>query len=161
MPQALRQLTYCSKLGTITFHRQVLQTFGNFQQTDSRKTEAGGQLFASFAEGRIDVLFATGPSKKAARGRYFFRPNRREEQEEIRAAFKEDLHFIGDWHTHPEPEPIPSSADIDKASQIFRRSKHELNGLLLVIVGTAKPPNGLWGAWITPDGISPIRVIDP
>jgi len=118
-----------------------------------RKPEAGGQLFAALKDERIDVLHATVPGEKAARGRYFFRPNRKEEQQEIKTAFQKKLHFVGDWHTHPESEPSPSSADVEKASEIFKRSKHELNGLLMVIVGTKRFPGGLWVAWVKAAGL--------
>ncbi len=148
MPQASRHLIYPSALGTIIFGNRVIETFKKFQQSDDTKLEAGGQLFAALNEGRIDVLHATVPGEKAARGRYFFRPNRRKEQQEIKAAFKKKLHFVGDWHTHPEPLPSPSSSDVEKASEIFRRSEHELNALLMVIMGTAGFPRGLCVAWV-------------
>jgi integrative and conjugative element protein (TIGR02256 family) len=148
---------YPSPFGTIIFRGVVIETFSNFSQRDRWKPEAGGQLFASMKNDKIDVVYATGPSKNAARGRFFFHPNRKEEQLEIKSAFEKELHFIGDWHTHPELEPNPSAADVDKAVKIFKRSQHELNGLLMVIVGSASFPRGLWCAWVTKGGISVIE----
>lgn len=155
MHVAPRPLVLASSLGIVIFHSEALRTFVRFQQTRKAKREAGGQLFAALAPGRIDVLLATGPTSSAERGRYFFHPNRKEEQREITAAFRKQLHFVGDWHTHPEREPTPSGPDIAKAREIFDRSKHELNGILLVVVGTQKLPKGLWVAWITQQGVSP------
>jgi integrative and conjugative element protein (TIGR02256 family) len=158
MRRTAQPLVLVSTLGTVVFQPEVLRTFARFQQTTKTKHEAGGQLFASFELSQVNVLLATGPTSKAERGRYFFRPNRKEEQLEIAAAFIKDLHFVGDWHTHPEPEPTPSAADIAKAKGIFEKSAHELRGLLLVVIGTAEPPHGIWAGWVTRTGISPMRI---
>jgi len=157
MLRTTQPVVFVSNFGTVTFQAEVLRTFTRFQQTGKAKPEAGGQLFASFRPGHVDVVLATEPTSGAKCGRYFFRPNRQEEQREISAAFRKHLHFIGDWHTHPEPEPTPSGLDIAKAKEIFERSAHELRGLLLVVVGTAEPTRGMWAAWVTASGISPMQ----
>lgn len=56
------------------------------------------------------------------------------------------LHFIGDWHTHPERIPTPSRSDIRSIRQAVLRSKHHLNGFVLLIAGTEKFPTGLYVA---------------
>lgn len=156
MLRTTQPVVFVSSYGTVTFQPGVLRTFARFRQTGKTKPEAGGQLFASFRPGHMDIVLATGPTTSAERGRYFFRPNRQEEQREISAAFRKHLHFVGDWHIHPEPEPTPSGLDIAKAKEIFEKSAHELRGVLLVVVGTAEPARGMWAAWITASGISPM-----
>ena len=54
------------------------------------------------------------------------------------------LHFIGDWHTHPEKIPTPSVSDVRSISQAVTQSKHHLNGFILLVAGTEVFPLGLF-----------------
>jgi proteasome lid subunit RPN8/RPN11 len=54
------------------------------------------------------------------------------------------LHFIGDWHTHPEGIPRVSPSDLHSIRRAFEQSKHHLNGFVLLIAGTAAFPLGLF-----------------
>ena len=58
--------------------------------------------------------------------------------------FKEGLHFIGEWHTHPQVDPIPSQVDLYSMRDSFLKSKHELEAFVLIIVGTKSPSLSLW-----------------
>jgi proteasome lid subunit RPN8/RPN11 len=61
--------------------------------------------------------------------------------------FANGLHCLGFWHTHPEPVPRPSPADILMAADHARAGADVFAGFLFVIVGTAPAPDGL-GVWI-------------
>ncbi len=63
---------------------------------------------------------------------------------EIDEQFSMGRHYVGDWHTHPERRPRPSKPDLSSMRRIARQSKHELPGLLLVIIGTKKTPDDMW-----------------
>jgi integrative and conjugative element protein (TIGR02256 family) len=115
-----------------------------YQQIESFSAEAGGQLFARFSDAEIRVERATGPRISDRRSRFGYVPDRRREQEEIDALHGRGLHFIGDWHTHPEPNPRPSTSDIHSIRQAVRDSKHHLNGFVLLIAGTERFPVGLF-----------------
>jgi len=125
---------------------KVLAHIAKHQQLDSRDTEAGGQLFGRILEQRITVELATGPRRTEVRARYAYVPDRRAEQEEIDRYHLKGLLFLGDWHTHPEHLPIPSGQDQRSIREAFNRSRHHLNGFLLVIAGTQKLPSGLYVA---------------
>jgi integrative and conjugative element protein (TIGR02256 family) len=122
----------------------VLNHVAMYQQIESFSAEAGGQLFARFSDAEIRVERATGPRISDRRSRYGYVPDRRREQEEIDALHGRGLHFIGDWHTHPEPHPRPSASDIRSIRQAVRDSKHHLNGFILLIAGTERFPVGLF-----------------
>jgi integrative and conjugative element protein (TIGR02256 family) len=124
----------------------VLTTFALHQQLRPRDTEAGGQLFGRVVENQVWVELATGPRRTDIRSRYFYQPNRRAEQGEIDHYHLQGLLFLGDWHTHPEPSPTPSSRDLESIRETFKKSVHHLNGFLLVIVGTQSLPSGLYVA---------------
>jgi integrative and conjugative element protein (TIGR02256 family) len=53
------------------------------------------------------------------------------------------FHYIGDWHTHPQARPTPSSVDLESIGEIVRLSTHGFGAFLLVVVGTLAPPDGL------------------
>lgn len=63
------------------------------------------------------------------------------------ALFKEGLHCVGLWHSHPEVVPHPSQEDMELAEDHARACQEVLLGLVFVIVGNAAFPSGL-GVWV-------------
>ncbi|MES2220930.1 MAG: Mov34/MPN/PAD-1 family protein [Acidobacteriota bacterium] len=122
----------------------VLNHIARYQQSDGTSSEAGGQLFARFKGEQIRVERATGPRETDRRSRYGYIPDRRGEQEEIDRMHSLGLHFVGDWHTHPERVPSPSVSDIRSIREAVTRSTHHLNGFVLLIAGTEVFPLGLF-----------------
>jgi integrative and conjugative element protein (TIGR02256 family) len=122
----------------------VLNHFRKHQQKRWFHREAGGQLFARFSPLEVAVEAATGPRKSDFRTRTSYVPDPRGEQQEINDWHKKGLHYVGDWHSHPEPRPRPSRNDSESIRDSFRKSKHHLNGFLLIIVGTDSFPSGLY-----------------
>lgn len=128
---------------------EVLEHFDRHKQVTNRHLEAGGQLFARFDGRKVKIDRATGPRKTDRRSIRSFIPNRMKERREIRRLFKIDLHYVGDWHTHPEQQPTPSETDIDSFSDMFTKSKHRLASFVMIIVGTDPLPSGLFVALCT------------
>lgn len=122
----------------------VLTTFANNRQLRSDSREAGGQLFARISGQDILLELATGPRETDKRSRYSYQPDRRAEQREIDRLHHENLLFVGDWHTHPEPLPHPSPQDLVSIRDTVTKSTHHLKGFLLIIVGTEAVPASLW-----------------
>lgn len=127
----------------LVFSEEVVRKFRQHRQTRWYHREAGGQLFARLSLSRIIIEEATGPRRTDKRTRTSYVPDRAAEQREIDSRHSEGLHYIGDWHTHPEPLPCPSGLDISSISDSVRKSTHALNGFLLVIVGQAELPDGV------------------
>lgn len=123
---------------------KVVQKFRRYRQMRWRQREAGGQLFARLSLSHIIIEEATGPRRTDRRTRTSYVPDRAAEQLEIDSRHGEGLHYVGDWHTHPEALPGPSGLDIASISDSVCRSKHALSGFLLVIVGQVEPPDGLF-----------------
>lgn len=122
---------------TVEITNEVIEHFTRHQQFTDKDKEAGGQLFARIYEDTDHWVIekSTGPKRRDLRSRFRFKPNRRLEQKDINAAFSDGLHFVGDWHTHPEPYPTPSFRDNESMSDMFERSEHELRGFIMIIVG--------------------------
>lgn len=126
---------------------QALATFEAHRQRRFYQREAGGQLFARVRDDDWEIVAATGPRSRDRRGRFSFRPHRASEQEEIFRHHELGLDYVGDWHTHPEDVPTPSSDDLSSIAELVRRSTHHLPGFLLLIVGRKPFPGGLWGSF--------------
>lgn len=126
----------------VTFSSDAMEHFLRHQQTWRWRREAGGQLFARVSNDLIAIEKATGPRPTDLRTRLTYVPDRRAEQLEINAHHAQGLHFVGDWHTHRQRQPVPSPRDIQSIVECLRRSTHDLRGFVLVIVGTLPPPDG-------------------
>lgn len=121
----------------------VLQHFARYRQTRWWHREAGGQLFAIIDSERWTIVEATGPRRSDRRSRFGFRSSRPVEQAEIKDRFAKGLHYVGDWHTHPESVPTPSGEDLGSMAEMIRTSDYQTIGLLMLIIGTQPPPRGL------------------
>ena len=131
----------------LIFAEPVLDHFARHRQTRFWQREAGGQLFARFSLPDIIVVEATGPRRTDRRTRHSYHPDRGAEQREIATRHARGLHFIGDWHTHPEDAPTPSTRDEQSMRETFAASRHVLNGFVLAIVGRLALQQSL-GLWI-------------
>lgn len=133
------------RLGTLVcFSPEVVAHFVAYRQQRKIKTEIGGQLFARFVKNEVRVTRATGPNASDERSRTSFRPDQIHQNLEIKRLFEDKLHFVGDWHTHPEQTPSPSSLDLASMEDCFKKSRHQLKAFVMVIVGRAEFPEGLW-----------------
>lgn len=122
---------------------EVLGHFARHRQLKCWQREAGGQLFARDGSSHLVIELATGPRKSDWRSRYGFIPDRKAERAEIKKLHAQGLHFVGDWHTHPQTRPKYSTRDAQSIADCFRQSSHQLNCFILIIVGQMSAPEGL------------------
>lgn len=155
----MTDIVFQSRFGEVTFSADCLAVFESFQQKGAFSAEAGGQLFGTFTDAQsARVSVATGPSRGSLRSRFSFHPNRAAEKREIASFHQKGLHYLGDWHSHPEPRPSPSRSDENKMMQIFGASHHDLNCVLMVIVGTSALPDALWVGTVTDCDVAPLAI---
>ena len=112
----------------------VLARLAKYKQSGNR-AESGGLLFARFDLPRVSIEKISTPNFFDRRSRTSFEPCRILGRLAIRRAFRQNLHFVGEWHTHPELDPQPSKKDIASMAETFERSQHQLNCFVLIIVG--------------------------
>jgi len=127
----------------LVFSDKVLLHFAQHQQRKRRDVEAGGQLFARLTPFEVFIEEATGPRLSDRRARMSYVPDRLAERAEIREKFSEGLHYVGDWHTHPEKNAKPSSIDKATIADCTQKSSHRLQGFILAVVGNGKLPECL------------------
>lgn len=121
----------------------VVAHFDKHRQRLFWQKEAGGQLFARFNAAETVVEAVTGPRPTDLRTRTTYKPDRQAEQIEIMQMFEAGLHYVGDWHTHPDPHPQPSKLDISSFAACYTSSVHELKAFVMIVVGTNTAPDGL------------------
>lgn len=141
-----RDLIYIAE-GTeqrVHLRRSVIEHVQQYRQTDDSDPESGGQLFAEINARDIIVIKATGPYKVDRASRFRLTLNQRRQKDDILRLFQAGLHFVGEWHTHPEPRPSPSCLDLSNISDCFAKSRHQLSSFLMLIVGTDLSESGLW-----------------
>jgi integrative and conjugative element protein (TIGR02256 family) len=128
----------------LVFTNTVLSYIFQYRQTHRKHPESGGQLFAKITPKIVIIAAATGPHKKDNSNRFSFVPNKKRLNAEIQTFFSKGFHYVGDWHTHPQKHPEPSWLDIRSMRNCFKKSRHELEHFLLVILGNATTPNEIW-----------------
>ncbi|MCY1529268.1 hypothetical protein D9M68_644020 [compost metagenome] len=122
--------------------RSVWEFLFSHAQTKPNATEAGGILLGHRAGDHIHVISATGPLPNDRRARLSVDRLDAGHQQIARDAWASSggtIDYVGDWHTHPQNMPTPSSKDYSewkKLTRILSRSH------LFVIVGSSS--NSLW-----------------
>lgn len=106
--------------------------------------EAGGGIFAKEYKKIYQVEKATGPYPVDMRRTNCFRPSLVMLNKDIHSFKSEGLYFVGIWHTHSEPIPKPSGMDIQAMRKMYVENQHSLSAMMLIIVGQAPFPQGLW-----------------
>jgi len=115
----------------------TLETFCQHIQSSDADCEAGGLLLGSVHGAHILIEQATVPTAWDKRFRYLFErmPFVHEAIALSRwTASRGTVRYLGEWHTHPEDHPHPSSLDRSEWQRLSaeRRDKRPL---LAVIVG--------------------------
>ena len=94
------------------FMRRPGDVLSRFQLLE-RACEAGGVLLGYIRGPHFHILAATEPGSKDRRTRTsFHRRDKMHEQHFLKAREKDPfVAYLGDWHSHPEDTPTPSSLD--------------------------------------------------
>ena len=141
---------------TVVISNTVLDHLCHHRQMRWWQREAGGLLFARFEGANIQIVEATGPRSDDARSRYRFAFRLERQQAVVDERFGRGLHYVGDWHSHPEARPQPSPRDLQTMGSRVRESIHGFGGFLFAIIGCDPLPAGL--AVLLHDGVAAHRL---
>lgn len=120
----------------VYFSQSVLEVFQRHVQKDDG-TEAGGILLGHVRGKHLEVLEASEPTRQDRRLRYFFERMIHGHKSLADRRWQESnglVRYIGEWHTHPQEVPRPSSIDLDEW-EILAKGRSDRRPLLAVIVG--------------------------
>ena len=117
----------------IKFEIHVIETLSRLRQTGARD-ESGGMLFTNKVDtNHVIVKAASRPTTNDIRTRNGFIHDKKSSQMLISKFYSEGLHYIGDWHSHAQINPIPSTKDFATINSVYQKSTHNLNYFLMLI----------------------------
>ena len=119
---------------------EVVARLRQYAQHAPDAAEAGGVLLGRYLSDSDDVVVddLTEPLPGDKRGRYFFHRAQKAHQrviEQVWQASGGTRTYLGEWHTHPEPQPTPSCIDTCDWRRKLRQDQY-FDRLFFFIVGT-------------------------
>lgn len=124
-------------LQMVYLREQPLEVFSRYIQEGVDSTEAGGILLGHVRGEHLEIVEATEPSFWDRRFRFFFERMPYFHHKLAMKRWRESnglVRYIGEWHTHPQGRPTPSSIDL-KEWQILAADRVDGRPLLALIVG--------------------------
>lgn len=119
----------------VCFSGNVIEKIEKFIQISSFSTEAGGLLIGYKRGNHFEITDVTTPYKEDVRSRCFFERKDKKHIKKLEYIHKISLGekcFLGEWHTHPEQNPKPSSVDL---MEWKKTANHNEETLLFLIIG--------------------------
>lgn len=120
----------------------ALKQMQAFAQHRSEDQEAGGVLLGRHLLDSRDVVVdeVSTPQSSDRRSRYsFFRSSQHEQLARQRWLEESSTSaYLGLWHTHPEPDPMPSRVDQIDWQKAMACDTYEGDRLFFPIVGTSR-----------------------
>jgi integrative and conjugative element protein (TIGR02256 family) len=110
--------------GRVLVEAEPLMLMDAHRQNDARKPESGGILLGFRRGAHIHITMATPPQLADSRSRYLFQRSSRYHQEIALRQWnisKEEVDYVGEWHTHPQQLPSPSTTDITEWRKLSAR----------------------------------------
>jgi integrative and conjugative element protein (TIGR02256 family) len=109
-----------------------------FIQDDSKKLESGGILIGQIKGNNIFIQKVTIPNQFDKSTRYTFVRNKEAAQiildHEV-VNNQNTFTYLGEWHTHPEAKPTPSSQDLKMIKEQYTLGILNLPFVILIIQG--------------------------
>jgi integrative and conjugative element protein (TIGR02256 family) len=128
---------------TVEIAANALDTIAEEAKRSTDGLETGGILLGQDTPRCISIRQAGGPGPNAQRGSRTFLRDRDHAQQLADAAWHEDnSQWIGEWHTHPSTDLIPSDLDLNSYLRHLRDPELHLDRFLAVIVGLV-PSGGI------------------
>lgn len=126
--------------GKIQFTESALSALMDRRQLRDSAPEAGGIMLGRLIDGSLDVVVdqVVGPLPEDRRSRFtFFRPKKQAQQivDQAWNSSRGTKIYLGEWHTHPEDVPSPSSQDVRNWKRICDSAVFEQESLLFLIAG--------------------------
>lgn len=119
----------------ILMEPEPAEAINRYRQDHHSKAEAGGILLGYRREGHVHVTVATVPQPSDQRRRFWFsRSSKYHQQLALRnwEASVGAMDYLGEWHTHPEDRPTPSSLDLSEWQKIYIARP---NPMMFIILG--------------------------
>lgn len=137
---------------TLVLASEVLNILDRYTQHHNKAPESGGVILGRVADKRVLIERLSIPTELDRCSRTNFERHRLSAQIVINHEFANShgqTIYLGEWHTHPEDDPHPSSTDIRMIKDQFNKNMINDDFLILLIKGRKK----LFSSIITNQGI--------
>lgn len=132
---------------SVEFCPNIILIFERFKQTNWSKKEAGGILLGEEDGNKIKVTKATVPTRFDKRFNFLYIRQKDVAQLIVDYEFynsNKKTIYLGEWHTHAQDIPQPSSQDIKMLQEQFFNNTLNVPLIILVIKGRMKSYVGLF-----------------
>jgi integrative and conjugative element protein (TIGR02256 family) len=124
----------------VAFGSAAWNTLMTFRQLSPTDLEAGGILLGRLILNSSDVVVdsISIPSIRDRRERARFWRTKSDTQKMVERAWADSggtRVYLGEWHSHPEDDPRPSSLDTTEQARIVLSATYEHESLFFAIVG--------------------------
>lgn len=122
--------------GYFYIEKRVLEAIFQFKQVAQNISESGGLLAGYYKGNDLHVVNFTTPQVKDKKGRFHFHRRDLKHVNQVRQWYIQSggsINCLGEWHTHPESYPSPSTID----TKGWKRFIKDRNGqqAVFVIIG--------------------------
>lgn len=143
---------------TVYISSRVVDIFGSYIQRRG-ENESGGILLGNVYSDHDEITDVTVPNELDQKGPMFFHRSKAVAQARIDGAWIEScgsLVYLGEWHTHSQIKPRPSSRDLKMVATVFAETVMDLKYLYTIVVGRA---GNYWIGVQTSDGLQELEII--
>jgi integrative and conjugative element protein (TIGR02256 family) len=137
--QFLSEWATADRRRLVVLSAEVVRTLVRYRQRFPWQTEAGGILIGRRRGNHIEVALATEPARHDRRSPYMFEREAFGHSEAATLAWRiggGTVDYVGEWHTHPQKVPVPSSIDRREWKKIAEQRPAAT--LVVVVVGTQR-----------------------
>lgn len=122
----------------LIFSESVLCILDSHKQLESFDHEKGGIILGKLVDEKIFLTKLSVPTELDKSSRTNFERHRLSGQIIINHEFynsNKEITYLGEWHTHPEDIPTPSTTDLKMIEQQFLKNIIHTDFLILLIQG--------------------------
>ncbi|WP_203583845.1 Mov34/MPN/PAD-1 family protein [Flagellimonas sediminis] len=148
MPSIISDMVFSVSNGKkLKIDEKPIKSMLSYVQDMDEKDEAGGVILGRVIKESNNVVIDvnTEPMEGDIRSRTRFKRGKKRHQKIINEIWKKSegtCNYLGEWHTHPEKNPSPSSVDIKSWTRILKKDVFSTKYLYFIIVGTESI--GVW-----------------
>lgn len=130
--------------GLIVVETAVLQTLQRYRQFHHSQSEQGGVFVGEVRPPHIIITHATEPGPSDRASRFGFVRKKQHHQAIVDQLWRTSggyLTYLGEWHTHPESNPLPSATDLLS----WRKGLPHTRSSIVAIIGQSSDWWGCYG----------------
>lgn len=118
---------------------RIIDSFRKYILPPLNANESGGVLLGYIYGDHDRIVKTSNPSVYDSWSPLTFNRSKDYAQKQINRCWQKSggyMNYLGEWHTHPEKNPTPSSQDKSMIKDIVKHNKMQIDYAYLIIVGS-------------------------